>query len=176
MLLYGLKNKLIKDIWAGTYQCPNCGRVSHFHLVKLKLILSIFFIPCFSKVQKRFLVCDCCEAAAELSKKDYKARYKEQIQLLENQGFPTDVILNEYSSKELKLIKHFLGLILSGFFALLMDFSMFSMMSDIENIDVVSVIFILVFCALFTAPFLVVLKNLILKIKKFKLYKLVSKT
>ena len=176
MLIYGFRRKLVRDIWAGTYQCPHCGRVSHFHLMKLKMILTLFFIPCLSIVQKRFLVCDCCESAMELSKEEYKARHKGQIAMLENRSIPQDVVLRDFNAKELNLVGHIIALIVSGLFALLMDFSMLSIMFDLENIDMVSIVFVLAFCTVFTLPFLIVLKNFFLKMKKYELYKSFSNT
>ena len=43
--LIGRGRKLKTDIWAGEMQCPNCGKVSHFHLKRLVAVGYMFFIP-----------------------------------------------------------------------------------------------------------------------------------
>ena len=116
---YGVKTFIKDDIWAGKSNCPNCG-ISDFHLKKLKMRITIFFIPIMSITTKRFLVCDTCDAAFALKRKKYNEIRKEQINKLKNNEFPENVILNDFAPKKNKLgLKLFL-LVLALLFSVVM--------------------------------------------------------
>lgn len=113
---YGTKNQ--KELWAGSYQCPNCGSVSHYHLYREKQYISAFYIPFISFTVKRMLICDHCKTGSILQKDAYKRIHAEQITKLKNGEFPADVVLQDCNPKEVKWVSKIVLLFLAAFLAL----------------------------------------------------------
>ena len=91
----------VKDIWAGQYQCSNCGQISNFHLYQVQKCAYMFFIPFLSITMGWLLVCDTCHSYRELKKKEYNDIRKGQIAKLKSGEIPADIVLRDYGPKEI---------------------------------------------------------------------------
>lgn len=176
-VLVGTRDKLKKDIWAGRGICPSCGRESNFHLARLIQTITLFFIPIIPITTKRYLVCDSCEWAKELSGKEYREAKRKQMALLENGELPEDVIRNDFSPANLNFSMQTIKLVVTGMWAAFMALWMVGMLieviSDGASIGetVLSLLFLLVMTGwAFFLPFILSLKNYIIKRKMKKAF------
>lgn len=129
------KKKPINEIWAGTAQCSCCNHVSHFHLKRLKHKTYIMgFIPFISYTEKRYLECDSCSGIKELTRKEYRKIYNEQVEKLDNKQIPPEIIRHDYSPEELKMGWRWAKLIVSLLFALSMVFVATAMSHEVDDI------------------------------------------
>ncbi len=115
-LLAGIKTQFYSDIWCGQTFCPKCGKPSDFHLIKVKNVGSIFFIPFIFVTSGRLMVCDSCGTAVKIEKKEYEIMKKEREVKLYNYQFPLYIIQRDYNPKALK-IKLKIGILI--FFAII---------------------------------------------------------
>ena len=175
-----IRTLVIKDLWAGVFQCSACECGRHFHLTRFKTVLYFLFIPLFSFSGKRMLVCSSCGAYIELSRKEYKAKLAEQKEKLEKAQIPPEVVLNDFSPREMGMGRHIVSLVFTGFLMLLMVVAMLSMMVEILCGDIAQDLFTIAFGASamigFSAPFVICLKNYMFKKKKKALYDKISQS
>ena len=146
-IIYGAKPKYKEDLWAGKSVCPNCGKECDFHLGKLLIYITFFFIPTIPIVAKRLLTCDGCNHQTVLTGKQYKNARKNQLKLLNNNEFPKDIIKYDFHPRELDIGMQIIKLIFSAIIAFMGCLAIFPII-----------------------PFIISLKNLIFKLKCKKLY------
>lgn len=176
MHLAAISTEVDEEIWAGYYQCPNCGRPESFHLCKAKRKMYFLGIQIIAKTVDRYIVCDNCDSCSKLSKEDYDRIYNPQKQKLNNMQFPDEVVLADYSPKMLKLGKRIAKFILSlvvGLFYIIMGIQITSGLE--ANFDFMFIILDCAFFALGAAIIFFGTKNLIKTIKKKKIYDSVSR-
>jgi len=172
-VLVGTQAKVKDDIWAGKTTCPKCGQVCNFHLAKLVQRITVFFIPIISITQKKYLVCDSCEWAKELSGKEYKEIKKRQMEMFEKGEFPKDIIRMYCHPDNVKFVWRAVKLILSSILAAIMVFGAISMAVDIikEDGSIISALFAFLFMGgIYSIPFMLSLKNFIPALKMKKAY------
>lgn len=166
----GFKTKVKKDIWAGKFQCSKCGKISNYHLYKVRNYGYVFWIPVIAQTVKRLLVCDTCHVCMELSKTEYDNVRVSQEMKLKNGEFPDDVVINDFSPSETKYGGKILLLVLVSLYSFIMTVGSIGMAIDIPVWDV-SVLFGVVFTfAMGVLPLIVVIKSVVSASFKRKLY------
>ena len=112
-IIYGTKHSIWTDIWCGVGTCPQCGQTTDFHLKILKFIFTLFYIPITFVPSKRYMVCDCCEAAVLLPKEEYKRVKRDWQAKLYAGQFPPEIVLADCNPKTLKMTLKLVLLMLS---------------------------------------------------------------
>ncbi len=74
----GKRKKVTK--YAITDLCGCCGTAARMSIIKISVYFSMFFIPLFNVKSNYYVVCPNCQAAREVSKKEFK-QIKEQYKL-----------------------------------------------------------------------------------------------
>lgn len=172
-VLVGTRSKVKKDFWAGRTKCPRCGQVCNFHLTKVIVRILVFFIPIISITNKRYLVCDSCEWAKELSRKEYKEIRKKQMRLLDSGGIPDDIIKTDFNPPNIKFGWRIIKLIASGMWEIFTLLWVIAMTIDVlaEGEIVLSVLLGLIFLGgLYSIPFVICVKHLIPELKMRRIY------
>lgn len=164
------KTKVKRYLWAGRAQCPMCGRISDFHLHKMILQQSVFFIPFLSSTISEHLACDSCGHSRKLPRKEAKAIKKKQFELLKHGGFPNDMIKLDFNPKNVGMGIKTTKLVVSGLFALLMLCVALSVLSGNLH-DTFALIMLLYMVAFCSIPFLLSLKNFIPAFKTVNAYR-----
>ena len=74
----GKRKKVTK--YSITDLCGCCGTAARMSIIKISIYFSIFFIPLFNIKSTYYVVCPNCDAAREVSKKEFK-QIKEQYEM-----------------------------------------------------------------------------------------------
>ncbi len=74
----GKRKKVTK--YAITDLCGCCGTAARMSIIKISVYFSLFFIPLFNIKSNYYVVCPSCQAAREVSKKEFK-QIKEQYKM-----------------------------------------------------------------------------------------------
>lgn len=113
------KNTLDQDIWAGVAHCPCCNNDSHFHLKKLKHKAHLYgLLPILTYTEKRYIICDNCGASREMKRKEYREMHEKQMEKLACGQIPSEIVSNDYSPRELKMVWRWIKFIIASLFAL----------------------------------------------------------
>lgn len=176
-----IEQELKEKIYAGNEYCAKCGDFSDFHLYSLQRTGRIFSIPICSATIKRFTVCDRCGAARELTKSEFKSREKQQIEKLKNNEFPPDIVERDCNPQKVKWERRIIKLILSGYVALTIPFTMIMALSGMSAEEILHDLMsgasiLLPAFALSCLPFAISLKNYIIARRKKKAYKFLHKS
>lgn len=163
------KTKIKKDIWAGKFQCQECGQISNFHLCKIKYCGYLFYVPVASMTVKRILLCDECQSYKELSKMEYNnIRELQKIQL-KNGNFPIDVIIQDFNPSEIRYVRKIIVLIWAILNAFFMAIAMIIMLIEVRSWDVL--IILPMFWAMGFFPLFFAVKSVTDAHRKKKLYR-----
>lgn len=168
------QKKLKKEIYAGQYECPGCGKYASVHLCKIKQKISMLFIPIFSNTLNRLVVCDCCGAYKKISKQDYSSLKKIQVKKLKSGNFPPQVILEDYNPDKLGYGKKIAALVIASLFAFAMIFGGIVMMMDIPVWDASVPLFFLFCLVIGIVPFVFALRSFLDARWKRRIYKSVK--
>ena len=165
------KKELENDIWAGSAQCSCCHNISHFHLKKLKNKSYLYsFIPILSYTEKRYIMCDNCGASREMKEKEYREAHKKQMEKLSYGQVPSEIILNDYSPKNLTMVRKWIKFIL--LMLLILPQVLFSILMPYYLDGYATVILsYLIFLPIGLIPLCFILANFIEAIKKHKAYR-----
>ena len=159
-MFYCLGGRTFKEIWVKKDSCPSCKGKHDFHLHKSQFRVTICWVPFISITVKRALVCDRCGYEKELPAREYWKIRREQFKKLKKGEFPDDVILNNYSSKDIGFIKRIIKLIVVAWWSI-------GMVSN--NEWDLSKLYILLLAVVL--PCVLTIKNSIPVFKKRKAYK-----
>ena len=173
MVLIGYGQRIKDDIWMGNDVCPACGQRTQFRLKRLQQQASVFYVPVMTVTQKRMLVCDRCGAGWEKSREEYREMVKRQEERLERGEFDEAVVLQDYAPQKLKLGRKTAALVLTALLAALIWFGMASMAGEIQasgRMDGSSMVIAVIMGAVFTLPFIFVLRNYLKTKKLEKIY------
>lgn len=165
-----MQKKLRKDIFAGYFSCSKCGKISRFHLCRIKQRTSILFIPVCSVTTDRILLCDTCGTYKEIDRREYRSMKKEQEKAAKEGRFPESVIKTDYCPAEIKYGRKLAALILSFLFAFYMMIGTIGMLTDISIWDASVPIGGFIMIAIGVLPFSFALKSFMSAKWKRRLY------
>lgn len=178
-MVYHVKiyEQIEEDIYAGRAYCTKCNASCDFHLHKLKRKGSIFFITIISATAKRFIACDRCGAAKELTKNEFESIKKQQIEKLKCNQFPPDIVERDCNPHKVKMKQRIIKLFVSGCLAADIPFVMLLSCSEMSTEEVLhdlmsgTIQVMLPAMILTCLPFAISLKNFISACRKNKAYK-----
>ena len=117
MIIWGLREKVIEEAWAGYSPCASCGCTKSFHLVHTKTVFHLYYVPVLQFTKGRHCICDECGRGAALKRSEYKALLGEFRVKFKNREIPEDIVRRDYTPKKLKMWLVCLKLALSLLFA-----------------------------------------------------------
>lgn len=164
------EKRIEKDIFAGYFFCPKCGRSSGFHLYRIKQRISLSFIPIYSITTDRLIVCDTCGTYNRIDRSEYRSMKKRQEKVVKEGGSPEYVIKTDYCPSEIKYGRKIIALVLTSLFAFNMIVGTILMFRDISEWDASVLIGGLFMFLLGVLPFLLALKSFIEAKWKKRLY------
>ncbi|MBR2476702.1 MAG: zinc-ribbon domain-containing protein [Clostridia bacterium] len=158
-----------RDIWAGRYRCPRCGKVTDFHLTKTEKTLLAFFIPVMAMTDDRFIECDECGYEKKLRIHQYNSIRKSKYESIKRREFPLEMVYEDFSPLKLKYTGRIAKMIVSGMILLLM--LVLLLFGATETSQTESVIIMLIFCCIpLSIPFCLSIKGLLPYMKKDKIF------
>ena len=172
-VLQGVYEKVEQDLWAGKMICPRCEEEHDFHLARLVRVATVFFVPIMSRTVKRYLVCDSCEYFRELKRKEFKQLKSERFELLENGGFPTEIVRNDCHPDRVKFKTRIFKIILSAILSLIMLFIVVVSLTDRDFYNMIPM-FLIAF-VIFSIPLLLSIKNFLPALKMRKFYNFLNR-
>ena len=135
VIFYAQMRTPINEVWAGKTVCPYCKQVSDFHLKRIRFRLLLFyFLPIISCTEKRYLECDNCKGVEVLKRRKYKEIYARQMEKLENNQIPLEVVRQDYAPKALNMWWRWTKLALFSLFALFLLVTATVMSYEAQNI------------------------------------------
>ena len=159
LIIYGAKNKMEKDIWAGADTCQVCGVNRDRFLVRKRTAPSLFYIPIFWFTSGHYLVtCDSCQTGTKLKKKQYKQTRDQLMESFKAGKFPAYVAQQYYNEKALGKTGAVVWMVIACIWAAVMGyFAVSHGMNAINSImrgrpDSTSIIFALVALVLGIIP------------------------
>ena len=79
MILVGWGRNAKSIAYMGISKCPNCRNWDHFQLFETKRKVTLYFVPVARFATHYYVVCNRCEAAAEVSKEKANEILRESI-------------------------------------------------------------------------------------------------
>jgi len=123
LILYGVKSKMEREMWAGADECSVCGATRDRFIARKRTAPTLFYIPVVWFNAGRYLItCENCQTGTKLKKKEYNEIRDKMTDAFEKVQFPAYVANNYFTTKALGKTGKIVKVVFAWIWALLAGF------------------------------------------------------